>query len=113
MIKEVALRFEIDENSFKDGNLLLYNKEKNYFYAITPEMFLHKQDNEIKRLKREYEEKEKNMKEKVKELENHTEKKVKELENQYKEFLINYQNSNEKLLNMVESFIKAYGGKGI
>ena len=102
MIKEVALRFEIDENSFKDGNLLLYNKDKNYFYAITPQMFLHKQDTEIKKLKKEYEEKEKSMKQKVE-----------ELEKEYKEFLINYQKSNEKLLNMVESFIKAYGGKGI
>lgn len=102
MIKEIVLKFEIDENSFKDGNLLLYNKDRHYFYAITPEMFLHRQDNEIKKLKREYEEKEQKMKQKVE-----------ELENQYKEFLVNYQASNEKLLNMVESFIKAYGGKGI
>lgn len=102
MIKEIVLKFEIDENSFKDGNLLLYNKDKNYFYAITPQMFLHKQDAEIKKLKKDYEEKEKSMK-----------MKVEELEKEYKEFLINYQKSNEKLLNMVESFIKAYGGKGI
>jgi sugar-specific transcriptional regulator TrmB len=102
MIKEIVLKFEIDENSFKDGNLLLYNKDRHYFYATSPEMFLHRQDNEIKKLKREYEEKEQKMKQKVE-----------ELENQYKEFLVNYQASNEKLLNMVESFIKAYGGKGI
>ena len=113
MIKEVALRFEIDENSFKDGNLLLYNKDKNYFYAITPQMFLHKQDAEIKKLKKEYEDKEKSMKMKVEELEKQTAEKVKKMENDYKEFLTNYQKSNEKLLNMVESFIKAYGGKGI
>ena len=53
-------------------------------------------------LKKEYEEKEKSMREQVS-----------EIERKHKKFLEDYQKSNEKLLNMVESFIKAYGGKGI
>lgn len=102
MVKEIILRFEIDENSFKDGNLLLYKKDRGYFYAISPEMFLNQQNAEIKKLKKEYEEKEKKMREQVS-----------DIERKHKEFLENYQKSNDKLLNMIESFIKAYGGKGI
>ncbi len=102
MIKEITLKFEVNENSFKDGSLLLYNKDRGYFYSITPDMFLNQQNAEIKKLKKEYEEKEKNMKEQVS-----------EIERKHKKFLEDYQKSNEKLLNMVESFIKAYGGKGI
>lgn len=102
MIKEITLKFEVNENSFKDGSLLLYNKDRGYFYSITPDMFLNQQNAEIKRLKKEYEEKEKSMIEQVS-----------EIERKHKKFLEDYQRSNEKLLNMVESFIKAYGGKGI
>lgn len=102
MIKEITLKFEVNENSFKDGNLLLYNKDRGYFYAISPEMFLNKQNVEINRLKKEYEDKEKKMREQVSDMERKNQK-----------FLEDYQKSNEKLLNMVESFIKAYGGKGI
>lgn len=106
MVKEVALKFEIASNSFKDGNLLLYNKDKGYFYAITPEMFLTKQNEEIRRLKEHYTEKEQEMKKEVEMLR----KEVKDLNQQYRDFLTNYQETNAKLLDMVESFIKNYGG---
>lgn len=106
MIKEVALRFEIASNSFKDGNLLLYNKDRGYFYAISPEMILQKQDSEIKKLKEHYTEKEQKMKEEVEMLK----QEVNDLKQQYNNFLISYQETNAKLLEMVESFIKNYGG---
>lgn len=106
MVKEVALKFEITSNSFKDGNLLLYNRDKGYFYAITPEMFLQRQNSEIKKLKEHYTEKEQEMKKEVEMLR----KEVKDLNQQYRDFLTNYQETNAKLLDMVESFIKNYGG---
>ena len=52
MVKEVVLKFEINGNSFKDGNLLLQDKNRGYFYAVTPEMFLNRQDQKIKELVR-------------------------------------------------------------
>lgn len=106
MVKEVALKFEITSNSFKDGNLLLYNKDRGYFYAVTPEMFLTRQNEEIKRMKEHCSEKEKNMEKEIDELK----KEIKELHNHYDNFLSNYKETNAKLLDMVESFIKNYGG---
>ena len=102
MIKEITLKFEVNENSFKDGNLLLYNKDRGYFYAISPERFLIEQNYRIENLQKEYEEKEKKMREQVS-----------DIERKHMEFLKNYQESNDKLLNMIESFIKAYGGKEV
>ena len=43
---------KVNENSFKDGSLLLYNKDRGYFYSITPDMFLNQQNAEIKKLKK-------------------------------------------------------------
>ena len=106
MVKEVVLKFEINGNSFKDGNLLLYDKNRGYFYAVTPEMFLNAQNQKIKELEKGYKEKEESMKKEVQRLES----KVSTLENSYKEFLDKYKVNNEKLLSMVESFIKKYGG---
>lgn len=107
MVKEVVLKFEINGNSFKDGNLLLYDKNRGYFYAVTPEMFLNRQDQKIKELEKEYGQKEESMKKEVKRLED----KVSALEKKYEDFLTTYRVNNEKLLNMVESFIKKYGGE--
>ena len=101
MIKEVILRFEIDKNSFKDGNLLLYNKDEQYFYAISPEQFLTKQNQEIKNLKKICDDRMAK-----------AEKRVEELEKKYNEFLSNYKESNAKLLSMVENFIKVYENGG-
>lgn len=106
MIKDVTIRFEINSNSFQDGNLLLYNKDKQYFYATDPKLFLYQQNEKIKALEKEYRAKEQSMKEEVKRLE----KVVQEQEQKYAEFLNKYKSNNEKLLNMVESFIKKYGG---
>lgn len=107
MVKEVVLKFEINGNSFKDGNLLLYDKNRGYFYAVTPEMFLNRQDQKIKELEKEYKRKEESMKNEVQRLES----KVKILESNYDDFLNKYKANNEKLLSMVESFIKKYGGE--
>lgn len=107
MVKEVVLKFEINGNSFKDGNLLLYDKNRGYFYAVTPEMFLNRQDQKIKELEKEYKQKEESMKKEVKRLED----KVITLEKNYEDFLTKYRVNNEKLLSMVESFIKKYGGE--
>lgn len=107
MVKDIVLKFEINSNSFKDGNLLLYDKNRGYFYAITPEMFLTKQNEKIKALEKEYKEKEESMKKEVQRLE----RKVQEQEKKYDEFLNKYRLNNEKLLSMVESFIKKYGGE--
>lgn len=107
MVKDVVLKFEISANSFKDGNLLLYDKGRGYFYAITPEMFLNAQNQKIKELEREYRQKEESMKNEVQRLES----KVKTLESNYDDFLNKYKANNEKLLSMVESFIKKYGGE--
>lgn len=107
MVKDVVLKFEINANSFKDGNLLLYDKSRGYFYAITPEMFLNTQNQKIKELEREYKQKEESMKKEVQRLE----AKVTNLENNYDDFLNKYKVNNEKLLSMVESFITKYGGE--
>lgn len=107
MVKEVLLRFEINGNSFKDGNLLLYDKKGQYFYAVTPEMFLNRQDARIDELKKKYDEKEKSMRKEVESCK----QEVLELKQTYNSFLNDYKISNEKLINMVESFVNKYGGK--
>ena len=106
MVKEVVLKFEINGNSFKDGNLLLYNKDRGHFYAITPEMFLYRQNEEIKKLKEHYNAKEQAMKKEVADLKNE----INKLHEHYNGFLENYKSTNAKLLEMVESFIQNYGG---
>lgn len=106
MIKDVLIRFKVTNDSFKDGNLLLYDGDNNYFYSITPDMFLHVQNEKIIKLNKELIDKEKNMKLEIAK----SKEEIEELKKRYESFLKSYQEANTKLLNMVESFIKKYGG---
>lgn len=74
----------VNVNDFKNGDVLIYDFEKKEFYTINQAVFFDKYNEQIKELKDEF------AKEKA----------------ANREFTLKIQESNQKLIEMVENFIK-------
>lgn len=105
-----------DIATIKDGDILVYNEEKRMFYKQTAEEFWRKHDEQLTRIIKRYDEIVTKLKERIKELEQHEvqhEEQVDKLivahENQEKEFEEKIKNITNKLIVMVENFIKTGG----
>ena len=89
--------------SYGDGHILVFDKEKNYYFIVTREDFLREQNNKIKLL----DEQLKKLLEKVngslKEFEEKEKKFFEESENKYNNFLIQYKETNEKMIKLIKT----------
>ena len=116
-----------DIATIKDGDILVYNEEKRMFYKQTAEEFWRKHDEQLARIIKRYDEIVTKLEKRIKELEekeskfeenietnehNHEEivdKLIVAHENQEKEFEEKIKNITNKLIVMVENFIKTGG----
>ena len=94
MIEKVSINLDITKGKFKDGNLLIYDKKRNCYYEESLENVFCRQDAKIAELKADYEAR-------MKELEDR--EKIREAN--YRQFLENYQKTNARLIEMVESVV--------
>lgn len=95
----INLRPGVNAENFKNGDILVYDAAKKDFYTVTEETFFDKTNSKINELVKKYDKV-------VEELKVDNQKKAQE--NQ--QFKIMIQESNAKLIEMVENFIK--GGNG-
>lgn len=106
--------------SIKDGDILVYDEEKKYFYKQTAQNFWKKHNEELKNIIKRYdevvarlEEKERQFEEKISQivhkLENSNKKTNEKLNTSLEEYLVKNQNVTAKLINMVENFVKTGG----
>ena len=91
----INLKPGINQENFENGDMLIYDATKKQFYVVTEEAFFDKTNSRINELVKKYDGI-------VAELKSDNEKMAKE--NQ--EFMLKIQESNEKLIEMVENFIK-------
>lgn len=91
----IDLKPGINQENFKNGDMLVYDATKKQFYVVTEEAFFDKTNSKINELVKKYDKV-------VAELKSDNEKMAKA--NQ--EFMLKIQESNEKLIEMVENFIK-------
>ena len=94
----INLRAGINKDNFKNGDMLVYDATKKEFYVVTEETFFDKTNARINELVKRYDSKV----EKI-------EKEKEEIEQKTNEFMLKIQESNKKLIDMVDNFIK--GGK--
>ena len=95
----INLRPGVNAENFKNGDMLVYDATKKDFYTVTEETFFDKSNSKINELVKKYDKV-------VAELKADNQKMAQE--NQ--QFKIMIQESNAKLIEMVENFIK--GGNG-
>lgn len=94
----IDLKSGINQNNFKNGDMLVYDEKRKEFYTVTEKSFFDKTNSKINELKKAYDEK-------IAKIEQEKNEILKSNE----EFTLNIQESNKKLIEMVENFIK--GGK--
>ncbi len=78
-------------NNLKDNDILMYDETNKYFYRTTPEKFFSQYENKLNNLLSRYDEQ------------------YKTLENKFNDLVEKNKKINDKLITMVEQFIK--GGK--
>lgn len=121
MIQELIIKIESDKplSAYGEGHMIIYDSRKGSYYVQTRECFLLPQNEQIKQLQKEIEELKKSNSEFKKNLEEDNKKTISKLENKmekfstnidnkFSEFLHKYQETNSKLIEMVEEVI---GGK--
>ena len=101
----INLRPGINQDNFKNGDMLVYDATKKEFYVVTEDTFFDKTNSKINELKKKYD---KDIAE-IKAEKDEILKEKDEIKKENLEFKQKIQESNEKLIEMVESFIK--GGK--
>lgn len=94
----INLRPDVKQENFKNGDMLIYDSTKKEFYTVTQETFFDKYESKLNSLKKIYDKK-------IEEIS----KEKDEILEINKEFILKIQESNRKLIEMVENFIK--GGK--
>ena len=94
----INLRAGINKDNFKNGDMLVYDATKKEFYVVTEETFFDKTNARINELVKRYDSKVDKI-----------EKEKEEIEQKTNEFMLKIQESNKKLIDMVDNFIK--GGK--
>lgn len=96
MIQKTIVRIKLkDGQTFKEGDVLTYDEKEECYYVTSIETLLSVQNKKIADLKSNYEE-----------FINKYNAKFEEFESNYKKFLSTYKNTNDKLIKMVENFIK-------
>lgn len=94
----IDLKPGINQENFKNGDMLVYDATKKQFYVVTEETFFDKTNSRINELVKKYDKDIAEIKAEKEEILKTT-----------NEFMVKIQESNQKLIDMVESFIK--GGK--
>lgn len=94
----IDLKPGINQENFKNGDMLVYDATKKQFYVVTEETFFDKTNSRINELVKKYDKDIAEIKAEKEEILKIT-----------NEFMVKIQESNQKLIDMVESFIK--GGK--
>ena len=106
-----------DINNFKDSDVLVYNKSKDYFYKTTAESFFYQYETKLNDLLKKYDEVVNELREKNEKISRENEE-LKEDNKKFKEkaratindFIISSKEVNKKTIEMVEAFIRE-GGK--
>lgn len=93
----INLRDDVAKQNFKNGDILVYDSKMKNFYCVTEQSFFDKTNTRINELSKKYDSQ-------IKQLVEENEK----LRKENMEFMIKIQESNAKLIEMVENFI---GGK--
>ena len=101
----INLRDGIGRLNFKNNEILVYDAENGDFYTVTQQSFFGRYERKLEELKKVYDDKFQQMKKENDELKAENI----ELKKEVKKFMLDIQASNEKLIEMVENFIK--GGK--
>ena len=96
MIQKTVVRIKLkDGQILKEGDVLTYDEKEDCYYVTSIDTLLSVQNKKIADLKSNYEE-----------FINKYIAKFEEFESNYKNFLSTYKKTNDKLIKMVESFIK-------
>lgn len=116
---EVVLNInDYDVNNMKDGDILVYNKAKNYFYRTTAESFFCQYEQKLNALLKKYDSQVNNLVNENKKLKEENENFKKTLENNFEKFETNMKTNfetlfeknkeiNKKLIEMVENVMEA------
>ncbi len=98
----INLRSGVSMRDLQNGSILIYDATKNDFYTVTPEKFMEDYEIKFKKLSQ-------NCNDRISKIENSYQEKNDELTKKQNDFISKIQATNEKLIQMVEAFIK--GGK--
>ena len=110
MAKVVVNIKNSDLGSFKDSDLLVFDKDNNIFYKTTYEEFWVKHEEELRNIIKRYDEVVEELKTKVEENDKKYNELVDNLNKQLEAYLTQTNKSNKALIEMVKNFINA-GGK--
>lgn len=109
MIKEKIIRVDVKGGEDWKKNVLFWNEQTQAYYCMSPEVLLGPQDNKIKELEEEFMRTKQSYKEHCLKLEIKFEEERNAMKKEFDELLATQKEVNEKLISMVENFIK--GGK--
>lgn len=110
MAKVVVNIKNCDLGTFKDSDLLVFDKSNNIFYKTTYEEFWGKHELELQNIIKRYDDVIDEFKARIEENENKYNELVDNLNNQLENYLTKSNNNNKALIEMVKNFINA-GGK--
>lgn len=91
----INLRPGVNMRDLKNGAILIYDATKNDFYTVTEDTFFDKYESKLNKLLERYDGRDMEMK-----------KEIDNLKHQYAEFTKSIKENNDKLIDMVEKFIK-------
>jgi hypothetical protein len=106
MVRDKLVRVDINGREHLKTHVLFWNEQNQTYYCMSPEVLLGPQNEKIKNLTEEMERTRVCVEKSVEDLKNFYEKRCENLETQFKEQLQKTQEINEKLIAMVEEFIK-------
>lgn len=113
----INLKSGVSKENFNNGDMLVYDSTKKEFYTVTESTFFDKTNSRINELTNTYEKRineltntyETRISELIKKYDNQVEtieKEKEEIKQETKTFMVKIQESNQKLIEMVDSFIK-------
>lgn len=102
----IDLRDNVNETNFKRGDMLVYDATKGDFYTVTEESFFDKTNTKINEIIEENRKNTESLKQKYDDVVANLIKENEELKQENKEFTLKIKESNGKLIDMVENFIK-------
>lgn len=103
MIQNVMIEIESDKmlSEYGDRHIILFDKNKKRYYVQTRENFLSEQNQENNKIRKEI----KDLKKEIKNIEDSVKKYIDIADKKYQDFLLSYQETNQKVLNLVKSVV--------
>lgn len=95
MMQKIVIPYDTSNGvEFKDGDIIVYNERNRTFYKTTKENLFYEEGKKREQF-------EKKIEEEIKELEEYK----KDMTKRFSEFLVEYKETNKKIIGMVKEFI--------